>query len=231
MMVEVCTVWAPRPQHAQWRDDYERLLLLQRATARKFGHRHVIVTDDSRMMDDRDAVVCTLPDEVMPAMIAGVLRRLAVAVTTPIVFVDVDVLIGRDLSEAFDGSFDLGLTRRVNDKAPVNNGAMYVAAPLHPAVAAFFTGALARCGTHWGADQEAISAQAAPVPDLSDVIEERDGMRIRFLSMKSHNAIPKMEDRRHVSNPFCIHFKGQTKAWAKTYADHYILHGVGDGLG
>lgn len=227
-MIEVCTVWAPRPEHAQWRDDYERLLALQRATAHRFGHRHVIVTDDSRMMDDTDAIVCTLPADVMPAMIAGVVRRLYLPLSGPVVFVDVDVLIGRDLSEAFDGSFDLGLTRRINDSAPVNNGAMYVAAPLHPKVREFFDGALARCGTHWGADQESISEQAAPVPDLSDTVAVRDGMRLAFLSMKSHNAIPKMEGRRHVSNPYCIHFKGETKKWAQTYADRFIL-GSDDG--
>lgn len=228
-MIEVCTVWAPRRDSAQWRDDYERLLMLQRKTARRFGHRHVIVTDDSRMMDDPDAVVCMLPDEIMPAMIAGILRRLYLPTPCPIVFVDVDVLIARDLHEAFDGSFDLGLTRRESNLAPINNGVMYIASPQHPSVEWFFTSALGRCGTHWGADQEAISAQAAPVPGESGVIEVRDGMRLAYLSMKTHGAVPKAEGKEHHAHPFAVHFKGQTKPWAQTYADRYILTGAGDG--
>lgn len=222
MTVEVCTVWAPRKQSAQWRDEYEDLLFLQRATARRFGHRHVVVTDDTRFADDADALIETLPDEVMPAMIAGVLRRLLRPVHDPIVFVDVDVLIARELTPAFDGTFDLGLTRRVDAAAPINNGAMYVAAPLHPEVVNFFFRAFGACGKHWGADQEAISAVAHPVPD-HECVEVRRGMRLAFLSMLSHNVIPKTEGKPHRANPYVVHFKGDTKAWAKTYADKFVL--------
>lgn len=220
MKVEVCTVWAPRRDHPKWRPDYVDVMELQRDTALRFGHKHVVVSDED--VPGFDVLRTTLPVSLMQAMIVGVIARLLHPVDTHIVFVDCDVLIGRDLREAFDGSFDLGLTRRVNDAAPINNGAMYLAHGNDAAALPFFCHAAQLCGDHWGGDQEAISQAAAPVPD-HECVEDRDGLRIGFLSMLTHNVIPKTEGKPHRSKPFVIHFKGDTKPWAKTYADKFIL--------
>lgn len=222
MSVEVVTVWVPRPDHPKWREDYIDLIELQRQTAHHFGHTHIVVTD-SEGRGKFERLICNLPQSVMKAMLAGVLERLARPVTSDLVFLDCDALIGKDLSEAFDCSFDLGLTRRLNKLAPINNGAVYVPQQSVAHADSFFRRALDICGDHWGADQEAISQIAAPVPEISGTIENRGGTRIAFLSMKTHNAIPKYEGKLHRSLPFVIHFKGQTKIWAQTYAEKFIL--------
>lgn len=225
MKVEVCTIWAPRPDHPKWRADYVDLLAMQRDTAARYGHRHLVVSDAD--LPGFEVLTTKLPASLMQAMICGVIARLIRPVETHIVFVDCDVLIARDLSEAFDGTFDLGLTRRENLLAPVNNGAMYLAKGAEEAALPFFCNAARLCGDHWGGDQEAISQAAAPVPD-HECVETRDGLRIGFLSMRTHNVIPKTEGKRHDSNPFVVHFKGSTKPWARTYAEKFIL-GPDDG--
>lgn len=226
MSVEVVAVWAPRVTHEKWRDDYLDLLDLQRRTVRHFGHRHVIVTDDSRMVEDVDAIVAPLPEEVMPAMIAGVLARLLFPVTADLVFVDVDALAHRPLDDIFAPyDFDLAFTNRVHDVAPINNGVMLVAAGALQGAQQFFLDALAVCGTHWGADQEAISKVAAPVPEPYErkVIERKRYGRIAFHSMKQYAAVPKRQGIPHKGNPFFVHFKGDTKPWAQEYAQRFIF--------
>lgn len=226
MTVEVVTVWAPRRHHEKWRDDYCDLIALQRRTVRHFGHAHTVVTDDSRMLEDGDALVVKLPDEVMPAMIAGVLERLDRPVTCDLVFVDTDVLAHRNLDEAFvPRDFDIALTNREQEKAPINNGVMLVSQYGVEAARAFFGDALAVCGTHWGADQEAISATAKPVPPPWDraVIPRKRHGRIAFVNMKQFAAVPKERGVPHRKNPFFVHFKGETKQWAQEYAERFIF--------
>lgn len=234
MSVEVVTVWAPRPGHEKWRDTYLELLRLQSLTAYRFGHTHTIVTDQrgaaglpmlSRAMRAR------LPDDLMQAMIAGVIARLSYPSESHLLFVDADVLVGRELDSAFEqGLFDLGLTRRLHDRAPINNGSMYVDQRGRAAALGFFERALARCGTHWGADQEAISEEAAPVPIVDGVIEQREWGRLAFLSMRDYSCVPKVRGQLHVAQPYAIHFKGEAKDWAEEYALRFLLkdiHGLG----
>lgn len=227
MSVEVVTVWAPRPTHEKWDSaDWMDLLWLQRRSAFRYGATHTIVTDDPAIFQDVPGIVgCELPRDLMPAMIAGVIARLTQApARDDIVFLDVDALVGRNLDSAFDRSFDIGLTRRNNpDGVCINNGAMYVDKNAGEKAVIFFMRALARCGTHWGADQEAISAVASPVPETEGV-EYRGDTRIAFLSMKTHNVSPKKEGKPHLAHPYIIHFKGATKQWAQTYADRFIFN-------
>lgn len=221
--VDVVTVWAPRPSDPHWRNDYVKLLALQRDTALRFGHKHVVVTDAE--LDGFDTLFVPLGKELMPAMINGVIAYLLAKHDghSDIVFVDADCLVARDLSDAFaEDDFDIGLTHREDPIAPINNGAMYIHRDADLAALDFFESAQALCGIHWGADQEAISAAAAPVPN-KDCIEERNGVRFAFLSMRTHGVVPKVRGARHYSDPYIVHFKGETKAWAQEYADRYIL--------
>lgn len=232
MSVEVVTVWAPRRHHEKWRDDYCDLITLQRRTVLHFGHTHTVVTDDSRMTEDGDALVVKLPDEVMPAMIAGVLERLERPVTCDLVFVDTDVLVNRDLHDAFEPrDFELALTNRIHELAPINNGVMLISRHGTEQARAFFTDALAVCGTHWGADQEAISAVAAPVPEpwQRTVIRRPRYGRIAFVNMKQYAVVPKERGAYHRKNPFMVHFKGATKDWAQEYAQRFIFGNEGRG--
>jgi hypothetical protein len=203
MTVEVVTVWAPRQHHDKWRNDYLTLLELQKRTAEHFGHSHTVVSDHIELYGF-NVLHAPLSWELMPAMIDGVIARLNFPAKprTDLVFVDADVLVARDLAGAFSEDWDLGLTRRAHDRAEINNGAMYVRATAREKAAEFFDRALERCGTHWGADQEAISAEAGPVPTQSGKVEYRGTLRVGYLSMKTHNAVPKIAGVKHHNRPF-----------------------------
>ena len=224
-MVEVCTVWAPRPHHEKWDPIYPRLLDLQRRSALRWDATHTTITDDPNCKM-AGALYTPLNRSLMRAMIEGVIVRLRRLCDRDLVFVDVDCLIARECESAFDGSFDLGLTRRHNsDGVYINNGAMYIAKDGRQKAARFFERALDLCGDHWGADQEAITLAAAPVPTV-ECVEMRGDLRIAFLSMRTYNAVPKREGRWHDANPYVVHFKGATpKHWMNTYADMFIFNG------
>jgi hypothetical protein len=226
-MIEVVTVFAPRGEASNW-EHYLPLLMLQKRTAEKFGHEHVVVCD--RALKGFVVQPTQLPQSLMKAQIAGQVAYLERWDDShPFVFVDADCLIARDLAPAFDGTFDIGLTIRNDVNCPVNNGAMYFNPGARAFALEFFRLALEQCEDHWGGDQEAISRVAAPAVLEPHIVARvaptmrRHAGRIAFLSMRSHNVIPKEEGRRHKSDPFVVHFKGATKAWAKTYADRFIL--------
>jgi hypothetical protein len=221
-MLEVVTVFTPRPNHAKF-IDFRPLLQLQRKTALKFGHRHVIISDGH--FKGFDFFTTELPQSLMLAIMVGQLNFLrAWDGEHPLVLVDVDCLVARDLTKAFDGTFDLGLTSRPDDKvAPINNGAIYIAPGNKAGVVKFFERALSLTKKHWGGDQEAISKAAAPIPPVH-CVEERDGLRLAFLSMRSHNVVPAKEGACHKSGPYIVHFKGlERKPWMHTYAKLFIL--------
>lgn len=219
-MLDVVTVFAPRPEYPHW-PEYLPLLDLQRRTVEKFAHRHVVVSDAN--IAGLNVLHAALPVSLMHLQLEGQLAYLKQwSGAHPVVLVDTDVLIARDLNEAFDGSFDIGLTNRDNPVAPINNGAMYLAAGAKEAALRFFTQALALCKAHWGGDQEAIGQAAAPVPKRN-CIKRRCGCRMAFLDMRLYNVTPRKEGAKHQRGPFVVHFKGDRKGWMKTYAEQFIL--------
>lgn len=223
MTVEVVTVWAPRESHEKWRVDYLDLIRLQKRSAERFGHKHTVVTD-AEIDKEFGGLITLLPDELMPAMIAGVIARLRWGGDSDLVFLDADCLVVRNLDPVFERrEFDLGLTRRISLAAPINNGAMYVDGHSIPQALRFFERALAFCGNHWGADQEAISQAAAPVP-FNECVQERFGVTISFLPMNLYSAVPKTKLMQH-KRAFVVHFKGETKDWAQAYFDRFIAPG------
>lgn len=224
MIVDVVTVFTPRPQHEKWMD-YRPLLELQKKTVERFGHRHIVVTDAPSLPGFNIMKVDPLPESLMKAILVGQLAYLeSWSGKHPVVLVDADCLVARNLADAFSQNlFDLGLTNRENDKAPINNGAMYISAGNKPGILAFYRKALSLCLDHWGGDQEAISQAAAPVPK-DHIIEQREGLRISFLSMKTHSVVPTMPGIRHKKNPFIVHFKGTfAKHWMELYARQFLL--------
>jgi hypothetical protein len=221
LTVEVVTVFAPRPDHEKW-TDYYPLLRAQRASVLRAGHRHVVVTD-ADLGGGFDTLRVPLPGALMPAMIQGLIAKLARGGDSDLLLVDVDCLIARDLAPAFvdERDFDVLLTRRAHPTAPVNNGAMYVRRAGIRNALGFFKHALALCREHWGADQEAISQAAAPVPE-HERIADRVGCRIKFASMKPYNVVPKILGKRHNCDPFVVHFKGDGKSFMLAYAERYL---------
>lgn len=222
MTVQVVTVYTPRPRSEQWMD-YLPLIRAQRASALRFGHRHLVVTDVD-LGSEFETMRTQLPENLMQAMIAGVVARLAVPTVHNTVFVDADCLVARELDSAFIDNYDIGLTHRFNPVSPINNGVMYVMANSFAKAHSFYKYALSICGTHWGGDQEAISDAASPVPE-QDGYGIRFGCNIKFMNMKRYAAVPKEHLSKHGAESYVIHFKGKTKEWMLDYANAYILAG------
>ncbi len=220
-MVDVVTVYTPRPKHPKWRD-YLPALALERDTAVRWNARHIVVSDVD--LPGFEAMRVSLPDSLMKAQIAGQIAYLEQWNDKDhILFVDADCLIARDPAGAFMG-FDLGLTWRDNPECMINNGAMYVAAGSKQRALMFFCAAYALCGDHWGGDQEAISQASAPVPKQDGRRAIRQGAVVEFLSMRTHNCTPTERGAMHAYPvPYVVHFKGDRKEWMQTYAEQYIL--------
>src|ERR1041385_720805 len=189
-MLDVVTVWAPRPSHPKY-TDYLSLLRLQRESARRVGHRHLVVSD-CQILNGYEVLYAPMRESLMHAILEGQVawarqwdgRNRAV-------LLDVDCLVLQSLEGAFDCGFGIGLTSRKDAKAPIQNGAMYFERGSQKSARALFEGALARCGEHWGGDQEAISQMVAPVPQPI-TMGERLGARIAFLDTDTHNFTPKV---------------------------------------
>lgn len=225
-MIDVVTVFAPREEYAHWRE-FLPMLDLQRRSVEKIGHRHVVVSDVDglRMMELHKYQLFTaeLSQSLMHLQLEGQLAYLNHwSGEYPLVFVDADCLVLRDLGRVFaPGNFEIGLTRRDNPVAPINNGAMYIAAGAKAAALKFFGRALELCQAHWGGDQEAIAQAAAPVPEKY-CIKRRGAARIAFMPMSLYNWTPKVEGVHSGKNPYVAHFKGERKAWMKTYAEAFL---------
>ena len=228
-MIEVVTVYTARKSHEKYMD-FGPLLECQKKTAEKWGHKHVVVSDQK--LKGMNVFNTELPASLMQAILAGQIAYLeAWDEKSAIVLVDVDCLVARSLEHAFILPFDLGLTNREDPRCPINNGAMYIKPGNKAAVLAFFRAALAICKSHWGGDQEAISYVAAPVPIGQQIVARHFGeltLRLAFFSMLSHNCIPRYFGVRHKKNPYIVHFKGEErKSWMKFYAYKFILNDAG----
>jgi hypothetical protein len=226
-MVRLVTFYSPRPSHEKF-IDYIPLLQLQQRTAARFGHEHVVVSDVDLPGLNVWCPPQPLPESLMKAIMVGQLSYLNnwVKEANPkkLVLVDGDCLVHRDLSAAFDGTFDLALTSRTPHRSPINNGVMYADNQDRQGVVNFFEHALANCEDHWGGDQEAISGAAAPVPEEHGVVKIRQGIRVKFVSLETHAVVPTQAGMRHKRDPFMVHFKGEkAKEWMELYATKFIL--------
>lgn len=223
MIIDVVSVWAPRPRHPKWSNDYINLLRLHCLSAKKFGHRSVVVSDaknDPGVAGWQGKFVrADLPASLMHAILAGQIAAVEQwDDARDIVLADIDCLVNRDLSAAFDGTFDVLLTRRDDLKAPIQNGAMYFARGSKSVALQFLKRAYDLCGSHWGGDQEALAAAVAPVPSTY-CIEERFGARFNFASCDPYNHSSKVSKPRKT---YIEHFKGDTKSLMHSHA-HFVL--------
>lgn len=225
-MIDVITVWAPRPNDRAIRsatlavEKYLLLMDLQRRTCERFGHRHRVVSDAD--VPGFDVIKVAFPAKFSFAMVAGQIAALEQWDNQDhLVLADCDVAIARDLAGAFGDGFDIGLTSRIEPTSPVNNGVMYVSAGARKAALGFFRAAYELCQGHWGGDQEAISKAAAPVKEKGDWI--RQGARIRFLPCKRYNMTPGVNGIAGQGNPFAVHFKGKRKHQMQPFVDTFVL--------
>jgi hypothetical protein len=223
MTIECVTVFTAQPAHEKWRSDYVDLIRAQAYSAERVGHTHRVMTD--RPIAGLSCEIVDLGEELMSAMLIGVIKRLEMPTDKHLVFLDADCLVNRPIGVLYRKHpfFDLALTIRVNERAPVINGAMYVRKEGAGRALMFFRQALKLCLPHWGGDQEAISQAAAPVPS-EQTNEKRNGCNIAFLSAKHFAPTPK-HVRTYHEGATVVHFKGATKGWQIPYARDFLGYG------
>lgn len=219
-------MWAPRPSHEKWRaDTYMELLALQRETCRRVGHRHVVVTDAE--LTGYDTLKAELSAPLMHALIDGQLAYLEQWNDQhPVVLLDIDCLVVRDLGKAFDGSFDIAVTRREHPTQPIQNGAIYLAPGSRHAIRKILGRTRALCEEWWGSDQVALAQALGPIPRTTRT-EWRHQARVAFLPTELHNFSSKNGVPKTVPGRFVFHFKGDTKQYAADAArKNFLLPGA-----
>lgn len=217
-MLEVVTVWAPRPEHPKF-GDYLKLLELQARTVKRAGHRHRVVSDVE--LRRYDTLRVDLPHALMHALIAGQLAYMRQwSGAHRVVLADIDCMIVGDLDRAFTGEWDVAVTRREHPTQPIQNGVMYFDANerAREAAVALLAQTLVLCGEKWGEDQEALALALAPVPP-ENTIAERYRARVAFLPTELHNHSHKFGRPRVKAERFVEHFKGVP---AKGFAAGYV---------
>lgn len=216
-MMRVVSFFAPRPDHPFFQD-YQPFLNLLRLSCERFGHQHLVLTDDPSVGDD--AYVTELPRSLMKATIAAQLAYLddPQFANVPTLFTGADCVLARDPAQIDTRGVDLVIT--VDDRfqdCRMNCGAMFIPRP--KSVRWVWREALKRCGDDWGDDQ--IS--------LYSVIDEMraNWLHVREIPCDPHNLAPDhpADDCRRGT---VLHFRGARKDWMEAYCQYWL--GLGSGV-
>lgn len=212
--MNVVSFYAPRPEHPFFQD-YTPFLDLLRASCARFGHRHIVLTDDAGIGDD--AYVTELPRSLMRATIAAQLAYLSDPqfADVPTLLTGADCVLARDPAEMIrDGDIVITTDDRFRD-CRMNCGAIYIPRPA--LLAPVWADALARCGDDWGDDQTSVYA----------ALKANRGYQITELPCDPYNLAPEHpgdDCRRGV----VLHFRGPRKAWMVDYCHKWL--GLGEGV-
>jgi hypothetical protein len=212
--MNVVSFYAPRPEHPFFQD-YTPFLNLLRLSCERFGHRHIVLTDDPAVGDD--AYVTDLPRSLMKATIAAQLAYLSDPqfAGVPTLLTGADCVLANDPEAmAWHGS-DLTITTddRFQD-CRMNCGAIYIPRP--GLLAHVWVDALARCGDEWGDDQTSVYAALL----ASEAV-------VHDLPCDPYNLAPEHpgdDCRRAV----VLHFRGPRKRWMVDYCHKWL--DLGDGV-
>ena len=152
----------------------------------------------------------------------------------PIVFIDTDILILKDIHHVFVKDFDIGLTFRDNKEMPVNGGVIFVNNRNPQSARQFFKTLLGIIETQgkqekdWYGDQLALGRMVSCEPASSiqaDKIFEVDDVRLLSLSGSNFNY---SAQRGHpnllqsLANISIYHFKGRSRIYMKAFWDYRV---------
>jgi hypothetical protein len=219
--LNVISFYAPRPEHPFFQD-YRPYLSLLRASCERFGHRHIVLTDDPMEVGADDAYVVDLPRSLMKAVLAAQYAYLSDPefANTPTVLVGADCVLANDPEPVFDGLFDIGIT--VGDFADcrMNTGAIFIPRPCQ--VAEIWADALAHVGDDWGDDQTS----------LYRAILERPTHGLWWATLKElpvdpYNLAPEWPGD-DCTRGVVLHFRGPRKRWMVDYCHNWL--GLGEGV-
>lgn len=213
----LASFYAPRPEHPRHRYTFEALLDLQFASCRRYGVRQIIVSDTGLLVDG-EVFVAKLPRALMPAIIAGQLALLDSDPDDDLLLTGADCLLGADPWPMLDGSFDLAVTTHRFDDCILNTGLIVVPRGKAKAVAPLWRRALACCGERWGDDQLALARAIRPT--LTHGVEDRDGLRVRFLPVPGFNDAP--ASSHDGIRPVIVHFRGPRKGFMAEWSARFL---------
>jgi len=217
--MNVVSFFAPRHEHPFYQD-YTPFLDILRASCAKFGHRHLVITDDPKMGPDAFGVA--LPHNLMKAIIQGQLAYLnSREALEDTVFVGADCVLARDPAEVFKMPFDVAFTTGPFSDCILNTGAIFIRGGAD--VRHIWAKAFAGMGEEWGDDQKALAAVVSPTIEPS--ITAGDGPIIRFLPVDPYNLAPEYPDD-DCMRGVILHFRGPRKAWMKDYCAKWL--GIGE---
>jgi uncharacterized Rossmann fold enzyme len=212
--MRIVSFYAPRPEHPFFQD-YTPFLNLLRLSCERFGHQHLVLTDDASVGVAGDAYVTDLPRSLMKATIAAQYAYLSnpAMANMPTLLTGADCVLASDPA-IFARHGDLVVT--VDDRfqdCRMNCGAIYISHPA--ALAPVWKAALERCGDEWGDDQTSVLA-ALDASELPRVELPCDPFNLA----PNH---PGDDCRRGV----VLHFRGPRKSWMVDYCHHWLDLGEG----
>jgi len=213
--VKIISFWAPRPDHPHFHD-YTPYLDLLRESCLRYGHEHVVLTDDPSV--GPDAYVRILPHNLMLAYLVAQHSWLSdpANADTPCLLTGADCVLAQDPSvfaELCGGADILVTSDPTFLDCRINMGAIYIPTPSK--VVSVWRDAIQRCKGEWGDDQIAFAA-ALEASDLSVVDVPCDPYNLA----PEH---PGDDCRRGV----VLHFRSDRKAWMTAYCREWLDLGPG----
>lgn len=219
--MNIVSFYAPRRDHPLFQD-YTPFLQILGQSCRRYGHRHIVITDDPEI---EDGFLAEMPDNLMQAIIAGQLAYLKSPLAQEdTVFVGADCVLARDVAEVFGQEFDIAFTTGPFRDCILNTGAIYIrgGAP----VSYIWERALSGMGEVWGDDQLALAAVVNPT--LEPSVTVGPGPTIRFLPVDPYNLAPEYPGD-DCTRGYVLHFRGPRKGWMQDYCAYWL--GIGERMG
>lgn len=201
----VASFFAPR--YEKWPGcDYDALLHLLDESCRRFGLRHVVISDAER--PGLDTAIYDLPANLMQALLDGQ-RQFLAATTGPVLLVGADCLVAADPRPILAG--DLTITVGPFADCEMNTGAIWCADG--PTCAPIWAAAVATRPVEWGDDQTALYSAV-----------QSSGLDVRRVRCEAHNWAPD-DERDPAGPPTVVHFRGVRKRFMSAWALRHL--GIG----
>lgn len=218
--MNVVSFYAPRPDHPFFQDYIPYLRILDES-CRKYGHKHIVITDASSL-EDLNTFHADMPQDLMQAILAGQLAYLESGLASEdTLLCGADCVLAQDPAAAFAVPFDIACTTHPFTDCILNTGAIFIRGGAN--AAPIWRRALEGCGKTWGDDQLSLAAELNPT--LEHGLYDRAGLKVRFLPVDPWNLAPEFPGDA-CEGAVMLHFRGPRKAWM---ADHCAkVLGVGE---
>ena len=239
--MNVVSFYAPRPEHPFFQD-YRPFLRLLDESCHRYGHKHIVLTDDPSLSLEFTTLLCELPENLMKATIAAQLTYLCShhAAEADTLMTGADCVLARDPAEVLAGNderdghdeppFDVALTLGPFADCILNCGAMFFRRHVcNSLLADMFSLALSRCGDEWCDDQKSLRDLLHPQLGFVGTVTSSWpwGLKIKWLPVDPFNLAPAHpgDDCRRGT---VVHFRGPRKDWMVDYCHKWL--GLGDGI-